>query len=109
MKFASVLSAALVAASAMSMPALADSNGVTLYCGIEGTAKVSIKADNRNDHPMKCTANCMIKDGAGQSVEVKISDKAVAGPDSSYQTLLEQEMPNGPYTPSGLDYNCSNP
>ena len=107
MKFASVLSAAVLAVSAMSMPARAASEGVTLYCGIEGSAKVGIKALNESGAPRKCTGTCYIKDKNGQSVEVKVPDKAL-GTESTYQTLFEQEMSDGPYTPTtSFDYSCS--
>jgi hypothetical protein len=110
MKIACVLAVAVVTAVSLSTatPALAsDSNGVTIYCGVEGYAKVSIKADNKNAYPMTCNAVCRIKNGKGEPVEVRVTDKTVAGPDSSYQTLLEQNMTEGPYSGFELDYSCT--
>src|SRR4030095_6188439 len=100
MKIASVLAVVVVPVS-MAMPALAgDSNGVEVICGIEGSAKVAIKAFNKNEYPMKCNVVCTIKNGKGENVEVKVTDKEVKGPESTWQTLFEQEMSEGPYTPS---------
>jgi len=107
MKIAYVLAVAVVMAVSAS-PALADSNGVEIACGIESSYKVSIKAYNNNSYPMKCTATCTIKNGSDAEVEVKITDKDVAV-ESSYQTLLEENMTEGPYKPHELDYSCKKP
>ena len=84
-----------------------DSNGVEIICGIQGSAKVSIKAHNTNPHPMTCTALCTIKNKKDEKVEIKVTDKKVEGPKSEWQILVDKDMPEGPYRPHELNYSCN--
>ena len=106
-----VVAVATIVSASMPMPALANSNGVTVYCGIEGSerVRVSIKALNDNEYPMKCNVVCRMTNGKGERVEVKVTDKAVEGPEETYQTLLEQKMTEGPYSAPEHDYSCTKP
>ena len=107
----SIAAVATIVSASMPMPARANSNGVTVYCGIEGSerVRVSIKALNTNEYPMKCNVVCRMTNGKGERVEVKVTDKAVEGPESTYQTLLEQNMTEGPYSAPEHDYSCTKP